>query len=213
MKNKIIKILLLEDDPTAGRQVELLLRQHQYEITIVHSSKTAILLSTDLKPDLILCNAQLRSGSSHQFLIEMRSIRRLKHIPFIFIHGKTELKHARFSMNLGADDYLITPLNGQDLLMSIKARLNRFEEITALSKQMTMETLEIPVDVAEKLSKTEFKIYRMVAGGLTAREIAIEMSISMKTVENHRYNIARKLNISGHYALLHYVIKNQGKEK
>lgn len=213
MKNKIIKILLLEDDPITCRQVELLLRQHKYEPTIANSPKAAIILSTDLLPNLIICNAQLRNGSSHQFLIEMRSNRRLKHIPFILINGKPELKHARFSMNLGADDYLAAPLNTQDLLMSIKARLNRFEDIAAIPKQVNMETLEIPVDVAEKLSKTEFRVYRMVAGGLTAREIAIEMSISLKTVENHRYNIARKLNISGHYALLHYVIKNQGKEK
>jgi DNA-binding response OmpR family regulator len=93
MKNKIIKILLLEDDPTASRQVELLLRQHKYETTIANSHKAAILLGAEFLPNLIICNARLRNGGSHQFLIEMRSNRRMKHIPFIFINGRPELKH------------------------------------------------------------------------------------------------------------------------
>lgn len=214
MKDQIIKILLLEDDPAISRQVEPLLRQQPYELVVTGSAGSAIAHAIQVMPDLIVCDMQLQHISSHQFLIEVRNNMHLNHIPFIFINGKTGWDHARFAMNLGADDYLPTPFNQQNLLMSIKARLSRFKNIADFGGQATAQEpprVEIPAEVADKLSKTEFRIYRMISNGLTAQEISKELSISMKTLENHRYNIAKKLNISGHYGLLHYVIKDQVK--
>lgn len=217
MKNQIIKILLLEDDPAINRQVEPLLRQQAYEVVTAASADSPVALSMQTMPDLIVCDMQLHHISSHQFLIEVRNSMHLNHIPFIFINGKPGWDHARFAMNLGADDYLPAPFNGQHLLTSIKARLSRFRNIADFSAQAAAASepprVEIPAEVADKLSKTEFRIYRMISDGLTAQEISKELSISMKTLENHRYNIAKKLNISGHYGLLHYVIKDQVKRR
>lgn len=217
MKDQVIKILLLEDDPAISRQVEPLLRQQPYEVVLASSAASPIALSMQTMPDLIVCDMQLHHISSHQFLIEVRNSMHLHHIPFIFINGKTGWDHARFAMNLGADDYLPAPFSNQHLLTSIKARLSRFKTIADFAEQAAVNKeptrVEIPAEVADKLSKTEFRIYRMVSNGLTAQEISKELGISMKTLENHRYNIAKKLNISGHYGLLHYVIKDQVKRK
>lgn len=217
MKDQVIKILLLEDDPAVNRQVEPLLRQQSYEVVQAGSAGSPIALSMQTMPDLIVCDMQLHHISSHQFLIEVRNSMHLNHIPFIFINGKPGWDHARFAMNLGADDYLPAPFNTQHLLTSIKARLSRFKTISGFGEQTSVSKepprVEIPAEVADKLSKTEFRIYRMVSNGLTAQEISKELGISMKTLENHRYNIAKKLNISGHYGLLHYVIKDQVKRK
>lgn len=216
MKDQVIKILFVEDDPAINRQVEHVLRLQPYEVLAATSATAAIPLCISFMPHVIVCNLQLHNISSHQFLIEIRNSRQLRHIPFIFVNGKAGWDHARFAMNLGADDYLAGPINHQHLLMSIKARLNRMDAITGFAaKEPVKEAprLEVPMEVADKLSKTEFRIYRMVSSGLTTQEISRELSISMKTLENHRYNIAKKLNISGHYGLLHYVIKDQGKRK
>lgn len=213
MKDQIIKILLLEDDPAISRQVEQLLRQHSYEIVAASSAGAVIARCVQEMPALVVCDMQLHHISSHQFLIEMRNNMHLNHIPFIFINGKPGWDHVRFAMNLGADDYLPAPFNSQQLLTSIKARLSRFNAIADFTAQSAAakepQRVEIPAEVADKLSKTEFRIYRMVSNGLTAQEISQELGISMKTLENHRYNISKKLNISGHYGLLHYVIRDQ----
>lgn len=218
MKDQNINILVLEDDPATGRQIAQLLRQQGYDVITDTSAHAAELLNARKIPSLIICDTRLRSISSHQFLIELRNNAQLKHVPFIYVNGKTGREHARFAMNLGADDYLPAPINSQDLLMSAKARLARFSTIISYGMQHVHKEEEedlpqpgISMDLADKLSKTEFKIYRMVASGLTAQQISQEMSISLKTLENHRYNISKKLNISGHYGLLHYVIRNQVK--
>ncbi len=60
-----------------------------------------------------------------------------------------------------------------------------------------------------KLTRTEQKIIRLIAENNTSRTIADSLSISVKTVENHRSNICKKLDLSGKNALLRYVLENK----
>lgn len=61
----------------------------------------------------------------------------------------------------------------------------------------------------ENLTKTELNILRMIADGLTSKDIADELFISFKTVENHRSNISGKLGIKGAHSLLKFALKNK----
>lgn len=216
MSDPVYTILLLEEDAAISRQVQQLLLRHNYHVYTAQTCATALPLCSSLQPALILCDEQLHNGDSYQFLIALRSNPAMKHIPFIFINGKNTREHIRFGMNLGADDYLFSPFNGKELLMSVKARISRFDIFrnTRDPVQHTAHThLLVPPDIADKLSKTELRIYRMIAVGMSTREISQEMNISTKTVENHRYNISKKLNISGHHALVQYVIRNKYVER
>lgn len=59
------------------------------------------------------------------------------------------------------------------------------------------------------LTPTEIRILKLIAGNKTSKEIASDLSISYKTVENHRTNIIKKLNLSGNNALLRFAIENK----
>lgn len=58
------------------------------------------------------------------------------------------------------------------------------------------------------LTKMERIVLRLIAQNKTSKEIAGEMFISIKTVENHRFNITRKLNLRGPNSLLKFALKN-----
>ena len=60
-----------------------------------------------------------------------------------------------------------------------------------------------------QLTRMEKKVIRLIAENNTTKTIAKTLSTSPKTVENHRSNICRKLNLSGKNALLHYVLENR----
>lgn len=60
-----------------------------------------------------------------------------------------------------------------------------------------------------KLTRMEQKIVRLIAEDHTSRDIAGMLFISPKTVENHRSNICKKLNLSGKNALLRYVLEKR----
>ena len=61
----------------------------------------------------------------------------------------------------------------------------------------------------ESLTATERIILRLIAEYKTSREIADELSISPRTVENHRYNICQKLDVSGSNALVKFALQHQ----
>jgi len=64
-------------------------------------------------------------------------------------------------------------------------------------------------DFKFKLTKTEQKIIRLIAEDNTTKIIADKLFISPKTVEHHRSNICRKLDLTGKNALLRHVLENK----
>lgn len=61
----------------------------------------------------------------------------------------------------------------------------------------------------DKLTTSERNILRMISRNLTSKQIAEELFLSYKTVENHRVNIARKLELHGTHALLKFALENK----
>lgn len=212
MQEPIYKILLLEEDTTLIKKIQQLLTLHNYEILTCTSAEEGIFMSRQYKPDLVVCGVKLRGGSGYHFLMELRNDPGLQHIPFIFISGKDSKEEMRMGMNLGADDFLTKPLKSKELVMSIKSRLIRFTFYAIQQRDRKHTTIvSMPViapDIHNKLSKTEFRIMQMIAEGLSTKEIAQTLNISIKTVENHRHNISKKLNLTGHNSLIKYAIKN-----
>jgi DNA-binding NarL/FixJ family response regulator len=61
----------------------------------------------------------------------------------------------------------------------------------------------------DRLTTTERRILKLVADGLTSREIAEQMAIGVRTVEHHRNNVAAKLELRGSHALTKFALKHQ----
>jgi DNA-binding NarL/FixJ family response regulator len=59
------------------------------------------------------------------------------------------------------------------------------------------------------LTQSEMRILKLIAGSRTSKEIANELCLSPKTVENHRGNIADKLGLEGRNTLLHFAIEHK----
>jgi DNA-binding NarL/FixJ family response regulator len=59
------------------------------------------------------------------------------------------------------------------------------------------------------LSKTEFEILKLIAQNMTTPEIAEKLFTSPRTVDTHRYNICKKLNINGSHGLLSYALAHK----
>jgi DNA-binding CsgD family transcriptional regulator len=61
----------------------------------------------------------------------------------------------------------------------------------------------------EELTKTEISVLKLIAENKTSREIAEELCISLRTVQNHRNNMAHKLGLQGHNKLLQFALENK----
>jgi DNA-binding NarL/FixJ family response regulator len=67
------------------------------------------------------------------------------------------------------------------------------------------------VSLTRDLTTSERRILKLIADGLSSKEIGDELSIHYRTVENHRTNICRKLGIEGANALLRFAAQHKGR--
>ena len=65
------------------------------------------------------------------------------------------------------------------------------------------------VDGVESLTPAERKVLRLIADYKTSREIADELSISVRTVDNHRSNISGKVGVTGSHALFKFAVQHR----
>jgi NarL family two-component system response regulator LiaR len=69
-----------------------------------------------------------------------------------------------------------------------------------------LETIEL---LFAKLTKSELRVLKHIAEGKTTAQIAEVLFNSMKTIENHRYNICKKLMVEGNNKLTYFAIENR----
>ena len=135
------------------------------------------------------------------------------YIIFLTMHTEEDLFNE--AMDLGVRGYVLKENAANDILESIRvvaaggyyisphisqyliARNNR-------TKSFTKKTPGL-----DQLTSTERRILSLIAENNTSKEIAEKLFISYKTVENHRTNIAKKLDLRGSHRLLKFALENK----
>ena len=123
------KILLIEDDVNLNEDLQLLLSLSGYEVICSANGKHGVEVAIKECPDLILCDIKMPELDGYGVLHIINSHPKTSGIPFIFLTGNIEFEQQRRGMNLGADDYLVKPVNGTDLLNAISVRLSKNEHM------------------------------------------------------------------------------------
>jgi DNA-binding NarL/FixJ family response regulator len=134
-------------------------------------------------------------------------------ILFLTLHGEEDLFHE--AMDLGAKGYILKESAVTEIVNGIKsvARGQHFVTpsltVHLLNRRQRSQRLTEALPGLSSLTPTEHRILQLVAAYKSSKEIAAELFIHYRTVENHRTNICQKLGLSGHNALLKYAIKHK----
>ena len=206
---RVKKILLVEDEFQLRNNITNLLEDNGFEVLSLAEGDKAIRIIPIYKPNLILCDIRMPDFDGYWVLHESRKIKLGAIIPFVFISSKTERLDVRTGMELGADDYLTKPFTQAELLNAVNARLEKASDYEKIISGSTEELPKASPEDFAKLSPAERKVITCVALNETSAEIAKKLSISIKTVENHRARISSKLQIKGHLGLVKYCLNNR----
>ena len=118
-------ILIIEDNKDMRDNVAEILMLANYKVLTAENGKVGIDIAKSSKPDLILCDIMMPELDGYGVIRALENIPEMVGIPFIFISAKTEKVDFRMGMDLGADDYLAKPFNGNDLLTIVSSRLQK----------------------------------------------------------------------------------------
>jgi two-component system, sensor histidine kinase and response regulator len=123
------KILIIEDEKQLLNNISLLLRNEGYEVIPKDNGLEALKFLEQFTPDLIISDIMMPYINGIELLQRIKNNPKIKFIPFLFLTAKSDNVSIRKGMNLGADDYITKPFSSDDLLKSIKIRLEKGEMI------------------------------------------------------------------------------------
>jgi DNA-binding NarL/FixJ family response regulator len=187
------KILVIDDDAMMRRQITALLVAEGYRTAEARNGREGVALAATEKPDLVLCDITMPEMNGHRVLEAVRADAALAHLPFIFLTGWGEREDQRTGMNLGADDYLVKPVEPADLIAAVQTRLRRHKTAgrPAPLAAATPEALQ----KALGLTPREAEILSWVVQGKTNPEIGIILGIQLTTVKKHLESTFAKLGV------------------
>ena len=151
------KILIIEDEaPVRQNLVELLDAEGFFPIE-ASDGEEGVSLAWEMLPDLILCDISMPKMDGFGVLSRLARDPATATIPFIFLTARTEREDLRRGMNLGADDYIMKPFTIEEVLVAIRARLEKRVQIESyiekkLAELSKMSRMSLPGEMLSPLS-------------------------------------------------------------
>lgn len=115
----IRKILIVDDSPTERHVLNDLLTKSGYEVVASDNGEDAILKAKSLKPDLILMDVVMPGLNGFQATRAISRDPETRYIPIILCTSKSQETDKIWGMRQGARDYIVKPVNREELLEKI----------------------------------------------------------------------------------------------
>ncbi len=212
MKNKSYTIVIADDHPLYRKGVrQVLEKESGFKILAEASDGEAALEHIrKMKPDVAVLDIQMPKLSGLHIACRLQLKTQTRIILLTMFNDKKLFLQA---MDYGVMGYVLKDAAVNDIVAAVKdVAEDKYYLSTSLSGLLVPGNRSRPSNASvliSGLTPTELKILSLIATLNTNKEIADTLFISQRTVENHRVNIAHKLNISGTHSLLKFAIKNK----
>lgn len=203
----LVSRVLIAEDQTMVRELISRILAGEKSLQIVGEAADgieAVKLALQLKPDLMIVDAFMPGMNGVEVFNDI--IKKLPSTRFLVISAHENAQLVRQILDLGIHGFVEKSAPIDELLRGIKkvagGEIYFGPKILSLVRKVASEKF----DEMDFLTNRERQIVKMIAESKTTKEIAYELSISIKTVENHRTNLMAKLNLRDIAAVTRYAI-------
>ena len=214
MENSI-SVLIADDHPTFLRGlVGLIEGDGAFKLVYaVQEGRMALEHIKKLKPDVAILDMSMPGMTGLEIVHELR--KENLQTEFVILTTYKDEEYFNRAIDLGVKGYILKENTEEELLESLKIVVGGKHYISPtlseylLIKVKKMQSLIEENPSLKNLTSTERQILKLISGDQTSKEIAEELYISYRTVENHRTNIAAKLGLKGRNQLFRFAWKNK----
>jgi DNA-binding NarL/FixJ family response regulator len=206
-------VLVIEDEKALRENITEILEFYNLRVIAAPTGEEGVKMAAEFTPDVIVCDIMLPGMDGHEVYGKVKMLQNLSRTSFIFLTAKSTRQDTRAGMDMGADDYLTKPFAKEELISSVRARLEKRSKILEGAIDEEDGSFKTAYEKLSELTKTERKVLKEIAEGLTTRQIAEKFFVSYKTIENHRANISEKLQLQGPNSLISFVFRLKGKNQ
>ncbi|OIR14604.1 oxygen regulatory protein NreC [mine drainage metagenome] len=211
--NQKQRILLVEDH-TLLRQGLCSLLSSDPNIEVIgeaDNGKDAIRLAVTLAPNLILMDLSMPGTNGTESIREIK--KRYPGIKILVLTVHMAEEYIREALHAGADGYVLKHATRDELILAIKSVLNGKTYLSPdIAEKVVSGYLDggkgiNPVSAWDSLTLREREVLKLIAEGQGNKHIASYLCVSVKTVEKHRSNLMRKLNLHNAAVLTSFAIE------
>ena len=210
-----VRILIADDHPIVRKGLRFSIEEDEGLKVVGEASdgEMALAMIKKLRPHIAVLDIDMPKLDGMGVAREMARQKLDAKIIFLTFHADEDL--FRGAMSLGSKGYILKDSASQEIVAGVRAVVSGRPYISsAITEKLLNPQPQAPAapdPITGKLTPTERRIMRLIADGKSSKEIGAELSIHYRTVENHRTNICRKLNLEGEgaNALLRFALQNK----
>lgn len=178
------KILCIEDDLETALLIAEEFDERGYEMALAHDGQSGFSAVLKGQPDIVLCDVSMPIMNGFEVLDRLTALTpRFASVPFIFLTALGDRDNELKGRRLGADDYVLKPIDFEILDSIIRGRLAKVARTGVWSLQIA-------------LSDREIECLTWAARGKSSAEIAQIAGTSKRNVDFHIETACRKLNVA-----------------
>ncbi len=190
-------ILCIEDEAQLRRDIRDELVEAGYDVVEAGDGRQALDRLAQIRPDLVLCDISMPGLDGYGVLRAVQeSGPEHAEIPFVFLSALADPRHIVDGKRLGADDYLVKPIDYDLLLATIEARLRQIGRIRSGRAMERIAPDFATLSAFYGLTPAETRITQALTQGRKLTQIAADLGVSRSTIAFHMRNIFQKTGTS-----------------
>lgn len=197
-----IKLLLIDDHPLVrdGLRARLESITHFEIVGEAGNQEDALQLASTLAIDQVLMDINLGRSSGIQLTAQFLKLHPQISVIILSMHDRAE--YVAQAIEAGAKGYVLKDAPAEEIIKAINSVATGVSYFSS-----GLKNLEQTQKPSATLTLREQCILESIATGKSNKHIARELDLSVRTVETHRLNIKRKLNIEGQADLIRYALR------
>lgn len=204
-------VLIVDDHPIVRQGLRRLIEQEE-DLSVCGEAETARDARTaikELNPDVVIVDISLKQGDGIELVRDTRAHHPA--LPLLVLSMHDETIYAERMLSAGANGYIMKQAASDQFLVALRRVLDRGIYVSeavgnSMIRKFAAGGSYISTNPIDRLSNRELQILHMIGKGLSTREAADALNLSVKTVESHRQRIKRKLNLTTGAQLVQYAV-------
>jgi DNA-binding NarL/FixJ family response regulator len=204
------RVLIVDDHPIVRHGLKTMIDAEPDLMVCgeADSDREARAVLRRVDPDVMIVDVSLAQGDGMDLVREVHAQR--PQLPMLVLSMHDEAIYAERLLAAGARGYIMKEAAYDQLLVALRKVLGGGVYLSdAMASRLGRNGDEgtDPVDPVGRLSNRELQVLSLIGRGLSSRQAAESLNVSVKTVESHRQSLKRKLNLATNPQLLQYALK------